>query len=147
HWLQREDWLEGLLLGRLLPGPAGVGTAMFMAHMLRGSAAAALSVGAYILPGILGAIVLSMLFFDVQRPPWANGAIHGVSAGGFGLFVFSAMKTAPTSRKTRYGVAAAFATFIAYGLLRVDLVLVLIGAGALSLAANTPRRRRKEADR
>src|SRR5690349_13907157 len=31
HWLRREDWLEGHLLGRVLPGPSGVANAMFMA--------------------------------------------------------------------------------------------------------------------
>jgi chromate transport protein ChrA len=117
---------------------------MYLANLLGGPVAAALAVLPYILPGVLIAIVLSFLIFGFERPAWANGAIHGLSAGALALFFVNSMRTLPSSRKARLGPLAVVAAFLAHAIFEVDLLLVLAGCGAVSLLLNRPHTRLKE---
>jgi chromate transporter len=144
RWLRQEDWLEALLLSRILPGPSGVGVALFMAQLLQGSRGAILAVAVYIAPGIIMAVILSHLVFGVARPVWVDGAIQGLSAGALGLFVQTSLRTAPNSRKARLGPATAVVAFVAYAIVGLDLIAVLVGIGTISIVLNRPGRNRKE---
>jgi hypothetical protein len=88
--------------------------------------------------------VLSFLAFDLQRPAWANGAIRGLTASALGLFFLVSIRNLPTTRKTRLGPVAVLAAFVAYGVLGIDLLLVLAGVGAVSLLLNLPPKYQKE---
>ncbi len=144
HWLTVEDWLEGMSLGLVLPGPVGASCAMFLANLLRGPRAAAMSLTLYVLPGLLIALILAALIFGGARPPWANGAISALSASAFGLFLYTSLRTLPNSRKTRQGPLFVGLAFVAFALLGADLFVVLLGIGLVSLIVNRPRPRGKE---
>jgi chromate transporter len=138
HWLKREDWVEGLMLGWVLPGPVGGSCAMFLATRLRGSRAAVPALAMYVIPGLIIGLVLSFLMFGLPRPPWANGAVFALSASAFGLFVFTALRQLPGTRKSRLGPLVLVAAFVAHGLLAVDILPVLLIVGGISLALNRP---------
>jgi chromate transporter len=146
RWLQKEDFLEGLLLGYVLPGPVGASCAMFLATRLRGPRAAVPALAMYTLPGIALALVLSVLVFGMPRPPWANGAIYTLSATAFGFFIYAAVRLLPGTRKTRLGPVMVVGAFVAHGLLAVDLLPVLIGLGGFSLLLNRPAPRQAEGE-
>src|SRR5579871_2045458 len=77
-WMRLEDYLETFTLARILPGSSGLSNATLAVQMLRGSGAAALCIGPYVLPGALLALVLSVLMFNGERPAWLSGALHGI---------------------------------------------------------------------
>jgi chromate transporter len=143
HWLRREDWFEGLSLGLMLPGPVGASCAMFLSTLLRGPHAAIPAYVLYVLPGVVVALLLSMLIFGGPRPAWANGAIAALSASAFGLFFYVSARNLPASRKTRLGPLFVALAFVAHALLHVDLFVVLLGVGAASLLVNRPSQSRK----
>ncbi len=143
-WLRRDDWLEGHLLGRVLPGPSGVGSGMFLAHMLGGPIAAALAMTLYVVPGLLIGIVLSSLIYGFDRPLWVDSAIHGLSASALGLFLYQSLRNASTSAKVRFGPVAAVAAFVAHGLLELDLVLVMASLGLVLVLLNRPAAHHEE---
>ena len=145
RWLRQEDYLEALMLGRILPGSVGVGAGAFLAHMLHSSRGAALALVIYVVPGLVCAIAFSLLFFGVERPPWANGAVRGLTAGALAVFLLAIVQgSVSASRKARLGPLAAVATFIAYGVLHFDFVMVLFSLGAISVLVNLPGRKKKE---
>jgi chromate transporter len=138
-WLRREDWLEGMSLSFVLPGPVGASCAMFLSTLLRGPSSALLAHALYVLPGLLVALILSVLVFGVSRPPWANGAISALSASAFGLFIYVSIRNLPASRKSQFDPAFVVVAFVGHALLRLDLPVVLLGVGAVSLFMNRPR--------
>jgi chromate transport protein ChrA len=111
---------------------------MFLATRLRGPLAGIPAVALYSVPGILIALVLSILLFGGPRPAWVNGAIYALSACAFGLFMYTSVRTLPDSRKTRLGPVIVVLAFVLHGLLAVDLFVVLLGLGAVSLLLNRP---------
>jgi chromate transporter len=138
RWLKREDWMEGLMLGWILPGPIGASVAMFLATRLRGPLAGIPAVALYSVPGIAIALVLSVLLFGGHRPSWVNGGIYALSACAFGLFMYTSLRTVPDSRKTRLGPVLLVLAFVLHGLLAVDLFVVLLGLGGISVVLNRP---------
>jgi len=145
-WLLREHHLEGHLVGKVLPGASGVGNAIFNAQLLSGSGGAAAALAVYLVPGALVGLVLSYLFFSVERPAWADAAIHGLSVGALGLFGYTVMRNLTVSRKTRLGPVVVAAAFVGQALLHLDLILVLVAVGAVSFLANLPIGERSKAD-
>jgi len=145
-WLLREHHVEGHLLGKVLPGASGVGNAVFNAQLLGGSRGAAAALALYLLPGAVIGLVLSYLFFSVERPVWADAVIHGLSIGALGLFAYTVMRNLSVSRNTRLGPLVMIAAFIGQAFLELDLILVLIGAGTVSFLANLPHGGRGSAD-
>ncbi len=146
-WLRREHWLEGHVLGKILPGPSGIPNGMFMAHMLGGPAAAAGAMVLYVVPGVAIGIGLSMLIFGFDHPSWADNAIRGLAASALGLFIAQTLRNLSATRVVRFGPVAAIAAFVAHGLFAVDLFVVLGGVGLVLLLLNWPgvRVARKEA--
>ena len=88
------------------------------------------------------ALALSLLIFGLPRPAWANGAMYALSASAFGLFFYTSVRNVPGTRKTRFGPVMLALAFVAHGLLAVDLLLVLLGVGGVSLLCNWPGNRK-----
>ena len=141
HWLRHEDWLEALTLGRVLPGSSGQSCAAVLAQRLGGSGGAALSLVAYVLPGALLALLLSIFFFGSDIPPQMQGLLKGFSAAAIGMVLSTTVRTARSVQMGWIGITFAALTFLTYGLLEVGLLIVLLGLGGASIFIHRPRRR------
>jgi chromate transporter len=141
HWLRHEDWLEALTLGRVLPGSSGQSCAAVLAQRLGGSGGAALSLVAYVLPGALLALLLSIFFFGPDIPPQMQGLLKGFSAAAIGMVLSTTVRTARSVHMGWIGITFAALTFLAYGLLEVGLLIVLLGLGGASIFVHRPRRK------
>ena len=122
-----------------MPGPASTQLAIFCAWRLRGRAGALIGGAAFIVPGLVVILALSVLFVAGSPPLWVLGAGAGAGAAvpavavqaGWSLLVPSWRNRASAVRWPAYlaaGLAAA-ATIGAW------LVLVLLGCGAIELLA------------
>ncbi len=142
--VQRKGWLDGqqfedaIAVCNLLPGPASTQLAIFCAWRLRGRLGALVGGAAFIVPGLIVILALSVLFLAASPPLWALGAGAGAGAAvpavavNAGVTLVSAnwQRRASTVRWLAYLIAgtAAAAT------LGVWLVLVLLGCGLIELA-------------
>lgn len=138
RWLDREEFVELLAVGQALPGPNICNVAVMVGSRFfgwRGAAAA--------LAGILSAplaivLLLTALHARFAWHPRVAGALAGMSAVSAGLICGTALKLAGTLRQSpmgpRVSVAVTAGTFAAVALLRVPLVWLLLGPGALGCA-------------
>lgn len=138
RWLTREQFVEMLSIGQVLPGPNIVNVALMIGDRFfgwRGAAAA--------LAGMLGVplvlvLLLAVLYANFVQVPAVAGALHGMGAVSAGLVIATALKLLPTLKHNPAGKAVcalvALATFVAVGLLRVPLVAVLAVVGSASCA-------------
>ena len=138
-WLDPREFEDAIAVCNLMPGPASTQLAIFCAWRLRGRRGALIGGAAFIVPGLIVILVLSVLFVAGSPPLWvlgagagAGGAVPAVAVqAGWSLLIPSWRNRASAVRWAVYlaaGLAAA-ATIGAW------LVLVLLGCGAVELLA------------
>jgi chromate transporter len=138
-WLDAREFEDAIAVCNLMPGPASTQLAIFCAWRLRRGAGALIGGAAFIIPGLIVILALSVLFVAGSPPLWVLGAGAGAGAAvpavavqaGWSLLVPSWRNRTSAVRWLAYlaaGLAAA-ATIGAW------LVLVLLGCGAIELLA------------
>jgi chromate transporter len=139
-WLTVEDYNEAFAISRVLPGPSGTNTAVFIARVLGGWSVAALCVAPYVIPGAVMILALAVLIGTGDRPAWLEGALRGVSTAAVGLVLSNLIHNVKPTRAVRLGPVLAALAFVANGLLGMDMVAVMLVLVPLSLACNRPGR-------
>jgi chromate transporter len=146
RWLSREQFVETLSLGQVLPGPNIVNMALMIGDRFFGLRGAAAALAGLLTVPLLIVLTLAALYGQLASAPAVAGALRGMGAVSAGLIFATALKVMPTLKSNVLGVplAAAFvvATTLAIGWWRVPLVWVVLGLGAVSMALATLRLRR-----
>jgi chromate transporter len=141
HWLDAEEFEDGIATTNLLPGPASTQLAIFCAWRIRGTAGAVVGGLCFIVPGLALIIALAAVLLAGHPPRWVLGASGGAGAGVPAVALFSAWGLVPSSRR-RIGagrgdrarwVGYALAGGVAAGTVGPFLVLVLVACGAVEV--------------
>ena len=116
-WISHGDFIEMFALGQAAPGPNVLISSLI----------------GWKIAGVPGAFVtLAALYADFAGEPTVKRIVVGVAAAGAGLFIGTAIKLAkPIARKPAALVVVA-GCFIAVGVGRVSMLLVIPVAAAIS---------------
>src|SRR5215471_20480357 len=93
-WVRKEDYLEGLALAQLAPGPLAAQLAIYLGYIhskILGATAIAI---AFILPSFLMVLGLSAAYVRFGGLPWMQGMFYGIGAAVIGIIARSALKLA-----------------------------------------------------
>jgi chromate transporter len=149
HWLDATEFEDAISACNLLPGPASTQLAIFCAWRVRGRLGALAGGAAFIVPGLIVILALSVLFLAGAPPLWVRGIGAGAGAAVAAVAVqagenllrpsWTRAKQAGTPRRVRWALylLAGGAAAAAIG---PWLVLVLLGCGLTELAIGHPRR-------
>jgi len=78
RWLSKQDYVEGLALAQLAPGPLAAQLAIYLGWV-KGGVLGATWVGlAFVLPSFVMVVLLSALYLRFSGLPWMRGAFYGV---------------------------------------------------------------------
>jgi chromate transporter len=138
RWLTRSEFLEMLALAQVLPGPNVVNLSLMVGQRFFGTrgALAALA-GALAVPLVI-VLALALAARQASALPAIGGALRGMGIVAAGLVVGMALKLAASMRKSPLSMPAAAAliaaAFVAVGVLRWPLVLVVLGLGGFGWA-------------
>src|SRR5438552_10249245 len=80
RWVSKQDYLEGLALAQLAPGPLAAQLAMYLGWIRAGVLGATLVAAAFVLPSFLMTIGLSVLYLHYGGLPWMQGLFYGIGA-------------------------------------------------------------------
>src|SRR5437867_12283101 len=80
HWVSRQDYVEGLALAQLAPGPLAAQLAIYLGWVRAGVPGATLVSVAFILPSFLMVLALSALYLRYGGLAWMQGAFYGIGA-------------------------------------------------------------------
>ena len=84
-WISKEDYLEGLALAQLAPGPLAAQLAIYLGY-IRGGILGATAVGvAFILPSFLMVLALSAAYVRFGGLAWMQGMFYGIGAAVIGI--------------------------------------------------------------
>jgi chromate transporter len=92
EWIRKEDYLEGLALAQLAPGPLAAQLAIYLGY-IRAGVFGATAVGmAFVLPSFLMVLALSAAYVRFGGLPWMQGMFYGIGAAVIGIIARSAFK-------------------------------------------------------
>ena len=92
RWFTKQDYLQGLALAQLAPGPLAAQLAIYLGWLRSGTLGATLVSLAFILPSFVMVLALSAVYVRYQGLPWMTGAFYGIGAAVIAIIARSALK-------------------------------------------------------
>src|SRR6266496_2075754 len=90
NWISKQDYLEGLALAQLAPGPLAAQLAIYLGWVRAGVIGATLVSIAFILPSFLMVLAISALYVRFGGLSWMQAAFYGIGAAGIAIIARSA---------------------------------------------------------
>jgi chromate transporter len=92
RWISKEDYLEGLALAQLAPGPLAAQLAIYLGWV-RGRVLGATLIGAaFILPSFLMVLAISAVYVRFGGLAWMQGVFYGIGSAVIAIVGRSAWK-------------------------------------------------------
>lgn len=91
-WISREDYVEGLALAQLAPGPLAAQLAIYLGYLRAGVVGATLVGIAFVLPSFLMVLALSAAYVRYGGLNWMQAIFYGIGAAVIGIIARSAYK-------------------------------------------------------
>jgi chromate transporter len=145
-WTSRRDYMDGLALAQLAPGPLAAQLAMYLGFTHSGFIGASVVAVAFILPSFLIVWALSAAYVRFGGLPWMRAAFYGIGAAVIAVIVRAAWRLARLTLGKgglRWSIAVVLAVAtawtereIAWLFLAAGLVAML--AGPLAARTGTP---------
>ena len=92
RWISKQDYLEGLALAQLAPGPLAAQLAIYLGWVRARVLGATLVSLAFILPSFIMVLALSGLYLSFGGLSWMQGAFYGIGAAVIAMIARSALK-------------------------------------------------------
>jgi len=140
-WIEEGQFLSGLALCQIAPGPNAVNLSVFIGTTLLGAAGAAVALAALLAVPIIVLLAAGYAYFTVRALPqgaWFGTLLAGAGAAAIGLTLANGIRLTKRGVRDRTAWAVMVGTALAIGLLRIPLLWTLVGAIPASLLL-TPR--------
>jgi chromate transporter len=140
-WISRQDYIEGLALAQLAPGPLAAQLAIYLGWVRAGVPGATLVGLAFVLPSFLMVLALSIVYVRFGGLPWMQGMFYGIGAAVIAIIARSAVKLVRLTLGTDrllwilFGVSA-----LLTGWTEKEIVWIFLLSGLLSLLVKAPPR-------
>jgi chromate transporter len=144
RWFSKDDYMKGLALSQLAPGPLAAQLAMCLGYVHGRALGATLIALAFILPSFLMTLALGALYVGYGGLGWMQAAFYGVGAAVIGIIVRSAWKLLRLTLgadRLLWAVALVMALVTAWTGTEVGSLFILCGVVVLLVQA-PPRRLR-----
>ena len=147
RWMSADQFNETYALCHFLPGPNIVNLAMVFGARLRGLAGGIAAFTGLLVPPMLIMTALAALYAHYGEIDALRRILAGVSCAAVGLLIANVLRMmAPLVRRGDVaGVARLVVVFVAIGLLRWPMPLVLLAAIPISIAVTFIMRRKVSA--
>jgi chromate transporter len=139
RWFTKEEYLEGLALAQLAPGPLAAQLAIYLGWLRRGVFGATAVAAAFILPSFLMVLALSALYVRFGGLPGMQSVFYGVGAAVIAIIARSALKLVKLTLARDvllWGLFLASAVTTAWT--ESENVWVFLGSGLVVLVVRRP---------
>ncbi|HTX59669.1 MAG TPA: chromate transporter [Verrucomicrobiae bacterium] len=132
-WMDRDEFMDGLALAQVLPGPNILNLAIYCGQKTRGvPGAVAAFLGASV-PPFLIILIAGALYTKYASNPWVHGALRGASVGALGLTIGNAFELSWDERDDWIKIVLLALTAVVVGLYKMPLLLVLVIFGGVGI--------------
>jgi chromate transporter len=139
-WITKQEYLDGLALAQLAPGPLAAQLATYLGWVRGGVLGATLISAAFILPSFFMVLLLSWLYLRFGGLAWMQGAFYGIGAAVIAIIARSAHKlTKLTLAKDRLLWAVFVVSAVVTAWTESELISLFVGSGLLVMLAKNRR--------
>jgi chromate transporter len=142
RWLSKEEYVEGLALAQLAPGPLAAQLAIYIGWARAGVVGATLVGVAFVLPSFIMVLALSALYLRFGGLPWMRGVFYGVGAAVIAIIARSVHKlTKLTLARDRLLWAIFVVSAVVTGWTESEVMWLFLASGVLALLIKAPPKR------
>ncbi len=135
-WVTKEEYVKGLALAQLAPGPLAAQLAIYLGWARGGIPGATLVALAFVLPSFFMVIAISVAYVRFGGLVWMQSAFYGIGAAVIAIILRSAYKLVHlTLGRDRLLWTIFAANAIATAVLEAEVVSLILGCGVATLAA------------
>ena len=139
-WISKPEFVEGLALVNMLPGPGATQLGIFIGHAKAGLAGGIIAGVCFVLPAFLIMLALAAAYVAFGTLPSMRNAFYGIGPVVVGIFAASVYRLAKGTIRERSQIAIAVAAAVVMFFTPVGLVLPLMAAGCVGIALFNSRR-------
>jgi chromate transporter len=141
-WVTKEEYVTGLALAQLAPGPLAAQLAIYLGWSRGGLAGATLVAIAFVLPSFLMVIAISVAYVRFGGLAWMQSAFYGIGAAVIAIILRSAYKLVKLTLGRRWLLWVIFAAnTIATAVMEAEVVSLILGCGVATLLVQMGRAR------
>jgi len=141
RWIAKRDYVQGLALAQLAPGPLAAQLAMYLGWVKAGVRGATLVSAAFILPSFLMVLALSAAYVRFGGIGWMQSVFYGVGAAVIAIIARSAVKLIKLTLALDRLLWAVFAvSAVATAWTESEIIWLFLGSGVLVLLVRAPPR-------
>jgi len=126
HWLTPREFVDGLALGQLMPGPI-IMVAAYVGYKTLGVTGAAVAAAASFVPSFVMMLALLPAFERVRNLAWARAVIQGIVPGVVGVMAVALLRLAPHAAPDAPAIAVLVVTAVALVVWRLAPLKVMGG--------------------
>src|SRR5438045_4722752 len=134
HWISKQDYVEGLALAQLAPGPLAAQLAIYLGYVRNGIVGATAVAVAFVLPSFLMVLALSAAYVRYGGLSWMQAIFYGIGASVIAIIARSAYKLTKLTLgkdKLLWGIFIVLAVTTAWT--SREIVWLFLVAGVVSL--------------
>jgi chromate transporter len=136
HWISAEEFLEGLAIGQVTPGPV-IMLAAFVGYKVAGVAGAAVAAGAIFLPSFVLLMSILPWLERFRALKWVRAAMRGVSPAVAGAIGLTVVHLAPTAAPDAFTGVLFVITVAGLLLWQIPAVPAAVGGGILGILSRS----------
>jgi chromate transporter len=141
RWISKEDYVQGLALAQLAPGPLAAQLAMYLGWVKARVRGATLVSLAFILPSFVMVLVLSALYVRFGGLSWMQSAFYGIGAAVIAIIARSALKLVKmTLGRDRLLWAVFIVSTVATAWTESEIIWLFLASGLVVLLVRAPPR-------
>src|SRR5215471_6223725 len=138
RWISKQDYVEGLALAQLAPGPLAAQLAIYLGWIRAGTLGATLVSAAFILPSFVMVLALSAVYVRFGGLSWMQGMFYGIGAAVIAIIGRSAYKLVRmTLAKDRLLWALFAGSAVVTAWTESEVVWLFVLSGVVTLIAKT----------
>ena len=133
HWLNLTDFLVGVALGQMTPGPIVI-TATFIGYKVMGFLGALIATLAIFTPSFLLVVTTFGIYSKIKNNKWVSSALNGLIASFVGLMFIVVINTGRHALVDVYTTGLSVLSFIMLQFIKLDSKWVILSGSGIYLA-------------
>jgi chromate transporter len=139
QWMNKEEFITGLTVARLFPGPNQINMAVYIGSRFRGLSGAIAALSGILLLPFSVLMLLGLGYYYLNMNMAVDRVLAGVITASAGMALSMGFKIAGAYSRDPAAMVLAGASFIAMSVFHVRLVPLVLVVGPLAMAWYWPR--------
>ena len=140
EWMTKQEFITGLTVARLFPGPNQINMAIYIGSHFRGLTGALAALAGILLLPFSVLMALGIAYYYLHTSVGVDRLLAGVITASAGMALSMGFKIAAAYLRDRVALLLAAISFVAMTVFHVRLVPLVLVAGPLAMAWYWPRK-------